>query len=60
MVLYLKFAYGSQFSGEKKRLKSDTWFKILRKTPVSFFLGHPIEGMIESKTHLVKVVQGVQ
>ena len=43
MVLYSKFAYGSQFSGQENGLK--IWYlvaEILSKNPVSFFLGHPV------------------
>ena len=43
MVLYSKFAYGSQFSGEKNYLEIRYWVAdILSKNPVSFFLGHPV------------------
>ena len=43
MVLYSKFAYGSQFSGQKNDLKIRYLVaKILGKIPVSFFLGHPV------------------
>ena len=43
MVLYSKFAYGSQFSGEKNILKIRYMVvEILSKNPVSFFLGHPV------------------
>ena len=43
MVLYSKFAYGSQFSGEKNDLKIRYLVaEILSKHPVSFFLGHPV------------------
>ena len=43
MVLYSKFAYGSQFSGEKNDLKIRYLVaKILSKSPVLFFLGNPV------------------
>ena len=43
MVLYSKFMYGSQFSGEKKGLKIQSLVaKILSQNGVSFFLGHPV------------------
>ena len=43
MELYSKFAYGSQFSGEKKDLKIRYLVaEILSKTPVLFFLGHSV------------------
>ena len=43
MVLYSKFAYGSQFSGEKNYLKIlQLVYEILGKNPVSFFLGRPV------------------
>ena len=43
MVLYSKWPYGSQFSGEKNDLKIRSLVaEILSKNPVSFFLGHPV------------------
>ena len=43
MVLYSKFAYGSQFSEEKNDLTIlHLVAKILGKNPVSFFLGRPV------------------
>ena len=43
MVLYSKWPYGSQFSGEKKDLKIRSLVaEILSKNPVLFFLGHPV------------------
>ena len=48
MVLYSKFAYGSQFSEEKNDLTIlHLVAKILGKNPVSFFLGRPV-GAIKS------------
>ena len=45
MVLYSKFAYGFQFSGEKNYLEIGYLVaEILSKNPVSFFLGHPVYG----------------
>ena len=45
MVLYSKFAYGSQFSEEKNDLTIlHLVAKILGKNPVSFFLGRPVVG----------------
>ena len=43
MVLYSKLMYGSQFSGEKKRLKIRYLVaEILGKNEVLSFLGHPV------------------
>ena len=43
MVLYAKFAYGSQFLGEKNDLKIlHLVAEILGKNLVSFFLGHSV------------------
>ena len=43
MVLYSKWPYGSQFSGEKNDLKIRSLVaEILSKNPVLFFLGHPV------------------
>ena len=43
MVLYSKYAYGSQFSEEKNDLTIlHLVAKILGKNPVSFFLGHTV------------------
>ena len=50
MVLYSKCAYGSQFSGEKNNLKIQSFVaEILSKNPVSFFLGHPVDGFCVGK-----------
>ena len=43
MVMYSKFAYGSQFSEEKNDLKIRYLVaEILSKNPVLLFLGHPV------------------
>ena len=43
MVLYSKFAYGSQFSGEKSDMKIRYLVaEIFSKNRVSFSLGHPV------------------
>ena len=43
MVLYSRFLYGSQFSGEKNDLKIRYLVtEILSKHGVLFFLGHPV------------------
>ena len=56
MVLYSKFAYGSQFSGGKNNLK--IWYlvaEILSKNWV-FFLGHPVFHLIQTSNMLKMLV----
>ena len=54
MVLCSKFAYGSQFSGEKNGLKIQYLVaEILSKSGVLFFLGHPVylKGIISKSAY---------
>ena len=57
MVLYSKFAYGSQFSEEKNDLTIlHLVAKILGKNPVSFFLGRPVYGGDMTFGHLKTIL----